>query len=67
MLGLIQRVSRADVEIAGKTVGEIERGILLLLGVQKGDDRTCADKLIQKVLNYRIFPDGEGKMNRSVV
>ena len=67
MLGLIQRVSRADVAVAGETIGEIDRGILLLLGVQKGDDQTSADKLIHKVLNYRIFPDDEGKMNRSVV
>ncbi|MGS2722743.1 D-aminoacyl-tRNA deacylase [Porticoccus sp. GXU_MW_L64] len=66
MLGLIQRVSRADVVVAGETVGEINRGILLLLGVQKGDDKAKADKLIHKVLNYRIFPDDDGKMNRSV-
>ena len=67
LLGLIQRVSRADVVVAGETVGKIDRGILLLLGVQKGDDQAKADKLIHKVLNYRIFPDEEGKMNRSVV
>ncbi|MDM3871479.1 D-aminoacyl-tRNA deacylase [Porticoccus sp. W117] len=66
MLGLIQRVSRADVVIAGETVGEIDRGVLLLLGVQKGDDKSKADKLIHKVLNYRIFPDDDGRMNRSV-
>ena len=66
MLGLIQRVSHADVVVDGKTSGEIDRGILLLLGVQKGDNKASADKLIHKVLNYRIFPDDEGKMNLSV-
>ena len=66
MLGLIQRVSRADVVVDGKTTGEIDQGILLLLGVQKGDDEARAEKLIHKVLNYRIFPDDEGKMNLSV-
>ncbi|UTW44269.1 D-tyrosyl-tRNA(Tyr) deacylase [bacterium SCSIO 12696] len=67
MLGLIQRVTRADVVVAGQTVGEIGCGILLLLGIQKGDNQANADKLIHKVLNYRIFSDDEGKMNRSVV
>ncbi|WIO73884.1 D-aminoacyl-tRNA deacylase [Porticoccaceae bacterium LTM1] len=66
MLGLIQRVSHASVVVNGNTVGEIDRGILLLLGVQKGDDRHKADKLVQKILNYRIFPDADDKMNLSV-
>jgi len=66
MIGLIQRVSRASVAVDGATVGDIEQGILLLLGVQRGDDQAKADKLLSKVLGYRIFPDDEGKMNRSV-
>lgn len=59
-------MSHARVVVNGNTVGEIDRGILLLLGVQKGDDRHKADKLVQKILNYRIFPDADDKMNLSV-
>ncbi len=66
MKGLIQRVSEAKVVVDGNAVGEIGRGILLLLGVQKGDDGTCLDKLLDKVLAYRIFPDAAGHMNLSL-
>ena len=66
MLGLIQRVSYAKVEVKGEVVGEINQGILLLLGVQREDTESNADKLLHKVLNYRIFPDEEGKMNLNV-
>ncbi|MDX2349272.1 MAG: D-aminoacyl-tRNA deacylase [Porticoccus sp.] len=66
MLGLIQRVSYAKVDVGGESVGEIDRGILLLLGVQREDTKGAADKLLHKVLNYRIFPDNEGKMNLNV-
>ena len=66
MIGLIQRVSQASVTVEGQIVGEIGQGILLLLGVQKGDDHSVADKLLQKILNYRIFPDDDGKMNLSL-
>ncbi len=66
MRGLIQRVSSAAVEIEGKTVGAIDRGLLLLLGVEKADTQTQADKLLDKVLAYRVFPDAEGKMNLNV-
>ena len=66
MLGLIQRVSSASVVIAHETVGEIDQGILLLLGVQKHDAMGSADKLLRKVLNYRMFSDPEGKMNLSL-
>lgn len=67
MKGLIQRVSGASVVVAGETVGSIEGGILLLLGVEKDDDRARADKLLHKVINYRIFEDEQGKMNRSLL
>ena len=63
MKGLIQRVKHASVVVDGETVGEIGSGILLLLGVEKGDDPTLADKLLDKVLKYRIFSDDQGKMN----
>lgn len=66
MLGLIQRVASASVVIDHETVGEIDQGILLLLGVQKHDAMGSADKLLQKVLNYRMFSDPEGKMNLSL-
>lgn len=63
MLGLIQRVSQAAVKIDGEVSGKIDRGLLLLLGVQKGDDEEKARKLLHKVTHYRIFPDADGKMN----
>lgn len=63
MKGLIQRVSSARVLVGGNCVGEINQGILLLLGVEKEDDRTKADKLLDKVINYRIFSDESDKMN----
>ncbi|MEB4590365.1 D-aminoacyl-tRNA deacylase [Candidatus Thiothrix sp. Deng01] len=66
MIGLIQRVSRAQVDIAGETVGSIGRGVLLLLGVEKDDTEAKADRLLERVLGYRIFPDGVGKMNLSL-
>ena len=66
MQGLIQRVSSASVTIDQQVYGQINQGILLLLGVQKTDTRESADKLLQKVINYRIFSDAEGKMNLSL-
>lgn len=66
MRGLIQRVSEASVVVNGETVGAIDGGILLLLGVQKGDSRAEADKLLHKLLNYRMFSDADGKMNLNV-
>ncbi|WP_295803772.1 D-aminoacyl-tRNA deacylase [uncultured Microbulbifer sp.] len=66
MKGLIQRVSHARVEVGGETVGAIDHGILLLLGVEATDTRELADKLLHKVLHYRIFGDDQGKMNRNV-
>ena len=66
MIGLIQRVKHAKVEIDGKSVGEIKHGILVLLGIEKNDDKINAKKLSQKVMNYRIFNDQKGKMNLNV-
>jgi D-tyrosyl-tRNA(Tyr) deacylase len=66
MLGLIQRVSRAEVTIAGESSGAINTGILLLLGIEKNDTPMEADKLLRKVLAYRIFNDADDKMNLSV-
>lgn len=66
MRGLIQRVSEACVRVDGEVMGAIDTGILLLLGVHKGDSEEQALKLLDKVLAYRIFPDDSGRMNRSL-
>ncbi|MBI2355536.1 MAG: D-tyrosyl-tRNA(Tyr) deacylase [Deltaproteobacteria bacterium] len=67
MKAVIQRVISASVVVDGETVGEIGRGILVLLGVEKGDDESKADWLAEKIVNLRIFSDTEGKMNLSLV
>jgi D-aminoacyl-tRNA deacylase len=64
---LVQRVSEAMVTIEGKTVGKIGRGIAVFVGIRQDDTRVQADLLVRKILNLRIFPDEEGKMNRSVL
>lgn len=66
MRGLIQRVSQASVSIDGDVVGKIDQGLMLLLGVQKGDTQESADKLLHKIVNYRVFSDTDEKMNLSV-
>ncbi len=66
MIALIQRVTEARVAVNGKIVGEIDRGILALVGVERGDAEAQAERLVEKILGYRIFPDEAGKMNRSL-
>lgn len=66
MIALIQRVSSAGVRIAGATVGAIDGGLLALIGVVRGDGRAQADRLLQRLLDYRVFPDAEGRMNLSL-
>jgi D-tyrosyl-tRNA(Tyr) deacylase len=66
MIALIQRVTRADVRIAERVSGAIDRGILALIGVARGDDEAAADRLLERVLTYRVFPDSEGRMNASL-
>ena len=66
MKGLLQRVSQARVEVASEIVGGIDQGLLVLVGVEPQDDRASADRLLHKLLNYRVFSDAEGRMNCSV-
>jgi len=66
MIGLLQRVARAKVEIDGVTVGEIPRGLMVLVGVERGDDEAKARRLLERLLGYRVFPDESGRMNLSL-
>ena len=67
MKSVIQRVSRASVHVEGKVVGQIESGLLVLLGVAKGDGETDGRYLVEKIRTLRIFSDEQEKMNRSLV
>jgi D-tyrosyl-tRNA(Tyr) deacylase len=66
MLALIQRVSSASVQINTETVGQIGKGLLVFIGMGKGDGENEADKLLNKIMSYRVFSDKEDKMNLSV-
>ncbi len=66
MIALIQRVSEAAVRVNGEVVGEIDQGLLVLLGVEKDDDEAKAKRLVERVTSYRVFEDQEGKMNLNV-
>jgi len=66
MKAVIQRVTRASVHVEGKTVGQIESGLLVLLGVAKGDGESDGRYLVEKIHTLRIFSDEQGKMNRSL-
>jgi D-tyrosyl-tRNA(Tyr) deacylase len=66
VIALIQRVSRASVTVESRTVGAIGRGILALVGVEKGDDVAQGERLLERVLTYRIFEDDAGRMNLSL-
>ena len=66
MIALLQRVSHAEVAVEGKSVGAIGRGLLVLVGVRPTDDEVSANRLLARVLRYRVFPDGAGKMNLSL-
>jgi len=66
MIGLLQRVTHAQVAVDGEVIAEIGRGALVLIGVEAGDRAQQADRLLERVLGYRVFPDEEGRMNRSL-
>ena len=66
MIGLLQRVREGRVVVDGETIGAIGPGLLVLVGVEKGDGKAQAQRLLERLLNYRVFPDGEGRMNLSL-
>jgi len=66
MIGLMQRVSQAYVEIDGERVAEVGLGLMVLIGVERGDGEAQADRLLERLLGYRVFVDDEGKMNLSL-
>lgn len=66
MIGLLQRVTHAEVHVADRLVGSIGAGLLVLVGVEKGDTEAQADRLLERLCTYRVFPDVEGRMNRSL-
>ena len=66
MIGLLQRVSEARVAVEGEVIAAIGRGLLVLVGVERGDGRTQADRLLERLAGYRVFADGDGRMNLSV-
>lgn len=66
MIALIQRVTRAQVEVNGATVGRIDAGLLALIGIRPDDDASSAGRLLERLLNYRVFEDPQGRMNLSL-
>ncbi len=66
MIGLLQRVQRAHVDVQGERIAEISRGLLVLVGVQRGDSEVEAGRLLERLLGYRVFVDADGKMNLSL-
>ena len=66
MIALLQRVTQASVSVDEKIIGEIEQGLLVLVGVEKGDAEAQSDRLLERLLNYRVFADALDKMNLSV-
>ena len=66
MIGLLQRVGQAEVRVAGERIAAIGRGILVFVGVARGDDEARARRLAGRLLGYRVFPDENGRMNLSV-
>lgn len=66
MIGLLQRVSEASVAVGGCTIAAIGPGLLVLVGVERGDGPQTAERLAERLLAYRVFPDAQGRMNLSV-
>jgi len=66
MIGLLQRVTEASVVVGGDTIASIDAGLLVLVGVQTGDTEAEVERLLERILGYRVFPDSDGKMNLSL-
>jgi D-tyrosyl-tRNA(Tyr) deacylase len=66
MIGLLQRVTHAEVRVAGEVVGAIEHGLVVLVGVERDDTEAQADRLLDRLRNYRVFADADDKMNLSL-
>jgi len=66
MIGLLQRVSEASGSVKGNIVGKIDRGLMVLVGVEKNDNHSAAQRLLERLLGYRVFPDETGRMNLSL-
>jgi D-tyrosyl-tRNA(Tyr) deacylase len=66
MIGLIQRVSEASVRVDSNVIGQIGRGLLVLAGVEKHDNHASAQRLLERIVTYRVFPDEQGRMNLSL-
>ncbi len=67
MIGLLQRVCQASVEVEGQCVGAIAGGLLVFVGVERGDGAAHAERLLERLLGYRVFEDDQGRMNRALV
>jgi len=66
VIGLLQRVSEARVRVEGEVIGEVGQGLLVLVGIEKSDAQPQMERLLERLLGYRVFEDDEGKMNRSL-
>ena len=66
MIGLLQRVSEARVEVLSQIIAEIQSGLLVFIGIEKKDTHAAADRLLDRLLGYRVFPDDNGRMNLSL-
>ena len=66
MIGLLQRVSESSVSVDEQTIGKIDKGLMVLIGVERDDNEQSAKRLLERILTYRVFPDELGKMNLSV-
>ncbi len=67
MIGLLQRVTRASITVDGETTGEIGHGLLVFVAVHRDDTEQDVGRLAERILTYRVFPDSQGRMNRSVI
>lgn len=66
LIGLLQRVDKAQVTVTGQVVGAIDVGLMVLVGVERGDSEATVQRLLERLLGYRVFADSEGRMNRSL-